>query len=84
MSPKRIDGKLDGDGRTHHRDVPEEFVVVVRRTCGSRKGEVANMHHHGYGRGASSNFRVPARTDRTAQTRCHDTRGRLFVMNAAF
>src|SRR5262249_16942646 len=30
-------------------DVPEEFVGVVMEQLGSRKGEVTNMHNHGYG-----------------------------------
>ncbi len=52
-------------------DIPEEFVGVVMEHVGSRKGEVANMHNHGYGR-VRVEFRVPSRgLDRTAQHAAH-------------
>ena len=47
---KRIDGKLMEPVEHLTVDVPEEFVGVVMEQLGSRRGEVANMHNHGYGR----------------------------------
>ncbi len=55
---KRIDGKLMEPVEHLTVDVPEEFVGVVMEHVGSRKGEVANMHNHGYGR-VRVEFRVP-------------------------
>src|SRR5229473_2490987 len=57
---KRIDGKLMEPVEHLTVDVPEEFVGVVMEHVGSRKGEVANMHNHGYGR-VRVEFRVPSR-----------------------
>ncbi|MFZ0806565.1 MAG: translational GTPase TypA [Candidatus Sulfotelmatobacter sp.] len=64
-------------------DVPEEFVGVVMEQLGSRKGEVTNMHNHGYGR-VRIEFRVPSRG--LIGLRSHlltDTRGTI-VMNSLF
>src|ERR1700722_9955389 len=57
---KRIDGKLMEPVEHLTVDVPEEFVGVVMEQLGSRKGEVTNMHNHGYGR-VRIEFRVPSR-----------------------
>jgi len=40
-------------------DVPRNSVGVVMEQLGTRKGEVANMHNHGYGR-VRIEFRVPS------------------------
>ncbi len=64
-------------------DVPEEFVGVVMEHVGSRKGEVANMHNHGYGR-VRVEFRVPSRGLIGLRSKLlTDTRGTI-VMNALF
>jgi len=64
-------------------DVPEEFVGVVMEQLGSRKGEVANMHNHGYGR-VRIEFRVPSRGLIGLRSQLlTDTRGTI-VMNALF
>ena len=64
-------------------DVPEEFVGVVMEHLGSRKGEVANMHNHGYGR-VRVEFRVPSRgLIGLRSTLLTDTRGTI-VMNSLF
>ena len=57
---KRIDGKLMEPVEYLTVDIPEEFVGVVMEQLGTRKGEVANMHNHGYGR-VRIEFRVPSR-----------------------
>jgi GTP-binding protein len=54
------DGKLMEPVEYLTIDIPEEFVGVVMEQLGSRKGEVANMHNHGYGR-VRIEFRVPSR-----------------------
>src|SRR6202167_1837805 len=56
----KITGKLMEPVEHLTVDVPEEFVGVVMEHVGSRKGEVANMHNHGYGR-VRVEFRVPSR-----------------------
>src|SRR5439155_20069729 len=56
---KRIDGKLMEPVEHLTVDVPEDFVGVVMEQLGSRKGEVTNMHNHGYGR-VRIEFRVPS------------------------
>jgi GTP-binding protein len=64
-------------------DVPEEFVGVVMEQLGTRKGEVSNMHNHGYGR-VRIEFRVGSRG--LIGLRSHlltDTRGTI-VMNSLF
>ncbi|HTT22273.1 MAG TPA: translational GTPase TypA [Candidatus Sulfotelmatobacter sp.] len=64
-------------------DVPEEFVGVVMEQLGSRKGEVTNMHNHGYGR-VRIEFRVPSRGLIGLRSQLlTDTRGTI-VMNALF
>ena len=64
-------------------DVPEEFVGVVMEQLGARKGEVANMHNHGYGR-VRIEFRVPSRGLIGLRSQLlTDTRGTI-VMNSLF
>jgi GTP-binding protein len=64
-------------------DVPEEFVGVVMEQLGSRKGEVTNMHNHGYGR-VRIDFRVPSRGLIGLRSQLlTDTRGTI-VMNSLF
>ncbi len=64
-------------------DIPEEFVGVVMEQLGSRKGEVVNMHNHGYGR-VRIEFRVPSRGLIGLRSQLlTDTRGTI-VMNALF
>jgi GTP-binding protein len=80
---KRIDGKLMEPVEHLTVDVPEEFVGVVMEQLGSRKGEVANMHNHGYGR-VRIEFRVPSRGLIGLRSQLlTDTRGTI-VMNALF
>ncbi len=64
-------------------DVPEGFVGVVMEQLGSRKGEVVNMHNHGYGR-VRIEFRVPSRGLIGLPSQLlTDTRGTI-VMNSLF
>ncbi len=64
-------------------DIPEEFVGVVMEQLGARKGEVANMHNHGYGR-VRIEFRVPSRGLIGLRSQLlTDTRGTI-VMNSLF
>jgi GTP-binding protein len=64
-------------------DIPEEFVGVVMEQLGTRKGEVANMHNHGYGR-VRIEFRVPSRGLIGLRSQLlTDTRGTI-VMNSLF
>jgi len=64
-------------------DVPEGFVGVVMEQLGSRKGEVTNMHNHGYGR-VRIEFRVPSRGLIGLRSQLlTDTRGTI-VMNSLF
>src|SRR6202453_1148625 len=80
---KRIDGKLMEPVEHLTVDVPEEFVGVVMEHVGSRKGEVANMHNHGYGR-VRVEFRVPSRGLIGLRSQLlTDTRGTI-VMNSLF
>ena len=80
---KRIDGKLMEPVEHLTVDVPEEFIGVVMEQLGSRKGEVANMHNHGYGR-VRIEFRVPSRGLIGLRSQLlTDTRGTI-VMNALF
>jgi GTP-binding protein len=63
--------------------VPETFVGVVMQQLGERKGEVANMHNHGYGR-VRLEFRVPSRGLIGLRSQLlTDTRGTI-VMNSLF
>jgi len=80
---KRVDGKLMEPIEKLTVDVPEEFVGVVMEQLGSRKGEVANMHNHGYGR-VRIEFRVPSRGLIGLRSQLlTDTRGTI-VMNSLF
>jgi GTP-binding protein len=64
-------------------DVPEAFVGVVMEQLGARKGEVTNMHNHGYGR-VRIEFRVPSRGLIGLRSQLlTDTRGTI-VMNSLF
>ena len=64
---KRIDGKLMEPVEHLTIDVPEEFVGVVMEQLGSRKGEVSNMHNHGYGRVRIEFFPAAASSVSTSQ-----------------
>jgi GTP-binding protein len=80
---KRIDGKLMEPVEHLTVDVPEAFVGVVMEQLGSRKGEVTNMHNHGYGR-VRIEFRVPSRGLIGLRSQLlTDTRGTI-VMNSLF
>jgi GTP-binding protein len=80
---KRVDGKLMEPVEHLTVDIPEEFVGVVMEQLGSRKGEVTNMHNHGYGR-VRIEFRVPSRGLIGLRSQLlTDTRGTI-VMNALF
>jgi GTP-binding protein len=80
---KRIDGKLMEPVEHLTIDVPEEFIGVVMEQLGSRKGEVTNMHNHGYGR-VRIEFRVPSRGLIGLRSQLlTDTRGTI-VMNSLF
>ena len=64
-------------------DVPEAFVGVVMEQLGGRKGELVNMHNHGYGR-VRVEFRVPSRGLIGLRSQLlTDTRGTI-VMNSLF
>ncbi|HSZ03095.1 MAG TPA: translational GTPase TypA [Terriglobales bacterium] len=80
---KRVDGKLMEPIEKLTVDVPEDFVGVVMEQLGSRKGEVLNMHNHGYGR-VRIEFRVPSRGLIGLRSQLlTDTRGTI-VMNSLF
>src|SRR5438876_4593187 len=80
---KRIDGKLMEPVEKLTTDVPEEFVGVVMEQLGARRGEVTNMHNHGYGR-VRIEFRVPSRGLIGLRSQLlTDTRGTI-VMNSLF
>jgi GTP-binding protein len=80
---KRMNGKLMEPVERLTVDVPEEFVGVVMEQLGSRKGEVVNMHNHGYGR-VRIEFRVPSRGLIGLRSQLlTDTRGTI-VMNSLF
>jgi GTP-binding protein len=80
---KHIDGKLMEPVEHLTVDVPEGFVGVVMEQLGSRKGEVVNMHNHGYGR-VRIEFRVPSRGLIGLRSQLlTDTRGTI-VMNSLF
>ncbi|MGC2172452.1 MAG: translational GTPase TypA [Candidatus Sulfotelmatobacter sp.] len=77
------DGKLMEPVEHLTVDVPEAFVGVVMEQLGSRKGEVTNMHNHGYGR-VRIEFRVPSRGLIGLRSQLlTDTRGTI-VMNSLF
>src|SRR6266496_282745 len=78
---KRVDGKLMEPIERLTVDIPEEFVGVVMEQLGARKGEVVNMHNHGYGR-VRIEFRVPSRGLIGLRSQLlTDTRGTI-VMNS--
>jgi GTP-binding protein len=80
---KRVDGKLMEPVEYLTVDIPEEFVGVVMEQMGPRKGEVKNMHNHGYGR-VRIEFRVPSRGLIGLRSQLlTDTRGTI-VMNSLF
>ena len=80
---KRVDGRLMEPVEKLTVDVPEEFVGVVMEQLGTRKGEVSNMHNHGYGR-VRIEFRVPSRGLIGLRSQLlTDTRGTI-VMNSLF
>jgi GTP-binding protein len=80
---KRVDGRLMEPVEHLTVDIPEEFVGVVMEQLGARKGEVANMHNHGYGR-VRIEFRVPSRGLIGLRSQLlTDTRGTI-VMNSLF
>ena len=80
---KRVDGKLMEPVEHLTVDVPETFVGVVMQQLGERKGEVVNMHNHGYGR-VRVEFRVPSRSLIGLRSQLlTDTRGTI-VMNSLF
>jgi GTP-binding protein len=80
---KRVGGKLMEPVEKLTVDVPEEFVGVVMEQLGTRKGEVINMHNHGYGR-VRIEFRVGSRGLIGLRSQLlTDTRGTI-VMNSLF
>src|SRR5213079_605991 len=80
---KRVDGKLMEPVEHLTIDVPEAFVGVVMEQLGTRKGEVVNMHNHGYGR-VRIEFKVPSRGLIGLRSQLlTDTRGTI-VMNSLF
>ncbi len=80
---KNINGKTMEPVEHLTVDVPEEFVGVVMEQLGTRKGEVTNMHNHGYGR-VRVEFRVPSRGLIGLRSQLlTDTRGTV-VMNSLF
>jgi GTP-binding protein len=80
---KRIAGRLMEPVEHLTVDVPETFVGVVMQQLGERKGEVVNMHNHGYGR-VRLEFRVPSRALIGLRSQLlTDTRGTI-VMNSLF
>ena len=80
---RRVDGKLMEPVEHLTIDVPESFVGVVMEKLGSRKGEIAKMHNHGYGR-VRVEFRVPSRGLIGLRGELlTDTRGTV-VMNSLF
>ncbi len=80
---KRVDGKLMEPVERLTVDVPEEFVGVAMEQLGTRKGEVVNMHNHGYGR-VRVEFRVASRGLIGLRSQLlTDTRGTI-VMNSVF
>jgi GTP-binding protein len=79
----KVSGKLMEPVEHLTADVPEEFVGVVMEQLGARKGEVTNMHNHGYGR-VRIEFRVPSRGLIGLRSQLlTDTRGTI-VMNSLF
>ncbi len=80
---KELDGKLMEPMERLTIDVPEIFVGVVVEELGARKGQMTNMHNHGYGR-VRLEFRVPSRGLIGLRSELlTDTRGTI-VMNSLF
>jgi GTP-binding protein len=80
---KRVDGKLMEPLEQLTIDIPEEFVGVVMEQIGARKGEMTNMHNHGYGR-VRLEFKIPSRGLIGLRSQLlTDTRGTI-VMNSLF
>src|SRR5215475_6034170 len=80
---RRVDGKLMEPLEQLTIDIPEEFVGVVMEQIGARKGEMTNMHNHGYGR-VRLEFKIPSRGLIGLRSQLlTDTRGTI-VMNALF
>jgi GTP-binding protein len=64
-------------------DVPEPFVGVIVEKLGSRKGQMINMHNHGFGR-VRLEYRLPSRGFIGLRGELlTDTRGTM-VMNSLF
>jgi len=57
---RKVDGRLMEPMERLTIDVPERFVGVVVEKLGTRRGQITNLHNHGYGR-ARLQFRVPSR-----------------------
>ena len=80
---KELDGKLMEPMERLTIDVPENFVGVVVEKLGARKGQMTNLHNHGYGR-ERLEFRLPSRGLIGLRNELlTDTRGTL-VMNSLF
>ncbi|HLJ60224.1 MAG TPA: translational GTPase TypA [bacterium] len=80
---KTVDGVLMEPMERLTIDVPERFVGVVVEKLGGRKGQMTNMHNHGYGR-ARLEFRLPSRGLIGLRSELlTDTRGTI-VMNSLF
>ena len=80
---KTLDGKLMEPIERVAIDVPENFVGVVVEKLGARKGQMTNMHNHGYGR-VRLEFRLPSRGLIGLRSELlTDTRGTI-VMNSLF
>jgi GTP-binding protein len=80
---KKLDGKLMEPIERVAIDVPENFVGVVVEKLGARKGQMTNMHNHGYGR-VRLEFRLPSRGLIGLRSELlTDTRGTI-VMNSLF
>ncbi|HYM68199.1 MAG TPA: translational GTPase TypA [bacterium] len=80
---KTVDGRLMEPMERLTIDVPEHFIGVVVEKLGGRKGQMTNMHNHGYGR-ARLEFRLPSRGLIGLRSELlTDTRGTI-VMNSLF
>jgi GTP-binding protein len=80
---KWLDGKLMEPMEHLTIDLPEKFVGVVMEKLGARKGQMTNMHNHGFGR-VRLEFRLPSRGLIGLRSELlTDTRGTI-VMNALF
>ncbi len=80
---KTVDGTVMEPMEQLTIDVPENFVGVVVEKLGPRKGQMTNMHNHGFGR-VRLEFRIPSRGLIGLRSELlTDTRGTV-VMNALF